>query len=232
MTRICERIVGVYVYEGDSGGRYYLGTKSIRSSPSIRKLYGKGEIYQKILGRSFLYSPLSFSQINPSIVESMVSRAGQILHLENGITLFDLYCGYGLFSLCLAAGTQKVVGIEASHDAVESAIANAKRHESLNVRFVCRDITSSSIQSLMRNAGPEDVVVLDPPRGGAGEGVIESIATKRPARVLHLFCNIDLMPKEINRWVAAKYKIAAAIPFDMFPGTSTVETMVLFEREK
>ena len=70
-------------------------------------------------------------------------------------------------------------------------------------------------------------MLLDPPRGGTAEGVIEVLAAKRPGRVVHLFCDIDIMPAEIRRWEASGYVREKVIPFDMFPGTSTIEVVTL-----
>jgi tRNA/tmRNA/rRNA uracil-C5-methylase (TrmA/RlmC/RlmD family) len=74
-----------------------------------------------------------------------------------------------------------------------------------------------------------DAILLDPPRGGTAPGVIECAAARRPGRVVHMFCNVDIMPAEIARWKAAGYMPVRGVPFDMFPGTDETEVMVLFE---
>jgi 23S rRNA (uracil1939-C5)-methyltransferase len=121
--------------------------------------------------------------------------------------------------------------VDLSHDSIESAIANASRHNAERVRFLRSDITADSIGAIMKQLRPHDRVILDPPRGGTSEGVIETIAALGPEKVVHLFCNIDLMPTEITRWLSSRYAITQAVPLDMFPGTGAVETMVLFERK-
>jgi 23S rRNA (uracil1939-C5)-methyltransferase len=126
---------------------------------------------------------------------------------------------------------QRVVGVEISAASIESAIANARRNGVSNVRFIRNDITPSSLSSIMRLISPSDLVLLDPPRGGTGEGVIEYIAAKRPGEVLHIFCNVDLIPAEIARWRASGYRLSRALPFDMFPGTSVIEVMGLLRHK-
>ena len=231
LTSECENILGVFLYEDDSNRRYYLGTKDIRSRLAFKKIFGKGTIYQHIMGKSFLYSPLSFSQVNQSIIESIITTAGEMLTLTATMKLFDLYCGYGLFSLCLADRVNAVVGVELSPQSVEAAIANAKRQKASHVRFLRSDITADSINNLMKHSRPEDAVLLDPPRHGTAPGVVECIASKRPSKVLHIFCNIDLIPGETARWLSNGYRLTKAIPFDMFPGTPDVEMLLLFERQ-
>ncbi|MFN0158618.1 MAG: class I SAM-dependent RNA methyltransferase [Bacteroidota bacterium] len=227
LTRKFDSITGVFLYEDDSDGRYYLGANSDRQT--LRKLFGKPDIFQRILGRGFLFSPLAFSQINLALVDELAMKAIELLQPHNDCTMYDLYCGHGLFGLLVAEKVKSVVGIEMSASAVQSAIANARRQRISNARFLRNDLTEESVQVSLKKLTRDDIVLLDPPRNGVADGVVEYVAAKRPARVLHLFCNIDLMPKEIKRWTDNGYAIAAAVPFDMFPGTSTMEVLVLFQ---
>jgi len=229
LTHSFKEIVGIFLYEDTSDGRYYLGSSN-RKPVTFRKIFGKAEIYQRIHGRSFLYSPLSFSQVNMSIVEQFVAKAAGLLSLTKEMKLIDLYCGYGQFALCLAENADSVVGVEISSESVASAIANAKRQKVSNVRFLRNDITIETLPHLLKQSRPNDVVLLDPPRSGTGSGVIECIAARKPARVLHIFCNTDIMPAELKRWEASGYTVDEVIPFDMFPGTPSVEMMVLLTR--
>jgi tRNA/tmRNA/rRNA uracil-C5-methylase (TrmA/RlmC/RlmD family) len=227
LTHFIPAITGVFLFEDKSDGRYYFGGGNPRS---LRKLFGNPEIFQRIRGRSFLYSPLSFSQTNASIVDSFVEKAGALLDLHKEHRLFDLYCGYGLFGLCLSESVAAVFGVDSAADSISSAIANAKRQKATNVRFTRSDITQETLPRLLGAIRENDLVLLDPPRGGTGEGVVECIAARKPERVLHIFCNIDILPAELTRWEKAGYSIVRAVPFDMFPGTSSVEVMVLLKR--
>ena len=142
-------------------------------------------------------------------------------------SLFDLYCGYGLFSLCLASRANKIVGVELSHEAIDAARINASRLHVPNAQFHQAAIDAESAARLLQHMRTEDMVILDPPRGGTAQGVIECIAAKSPAKVLHLFCNLEVMPGELARWGACGYEVSAVTSFDMFPGTPSVEVMVL-----
>src|SRR5512140_1065014 len=223
LTRFFPSIVGLFLYLDQTGGKYYLGVQNPRVRPTVKKLFGKSTIFQKACGRNFLFSPFSFSQVNQSLVERLVSEAGRLLALTKESRLYDLYCGYGLFALCLSDRAGSVVGVEISHDSVESAMENAMRQKAERVRFVRSDITADSVGSILWKLRPYDRVILDPPRGGTAEGVIETIAALKPEKVVHLFCNIDLMPTEIKRWQSSGYEIKKAVPLDIFPGTAAVE---------
>ena len=89
------------------------------------------------------------------------------------------------------------------------------------------DISGQTIGRVMRDAAPGDAVILDPPRGGTAPGVIEGIAARAPARVVHVFCNIEGIAGELSRWASHGYAARQAVPFDLFPGTASVEVMVL-----
>lgn len=223
LTHACKEVAGVFLYEDDSDGRYYMGDTS---HGRLQRVHGKPDIHQRIGGRNFLYSPLSFTQVNPAIAGLMIDRVRQLLERVPARTLFDLYCGYGLFGLSLADTAKRVAGAELSPHAVGSAIANARRFRIANARFIKSDITSDALSSILRGSGNEDVVILDPPRNGPGEGVIEHIAASGPGKVLHFICNIDLMPRDVERWNASGYVPELVLPFDMFPGTPSIEVLV------
>jgi 23S rRNA (uracil1939-C5)-methyltransferase len=232
LTRRFPSVIGLFLYLDETGGKYYLGVRNPRVRPTAKKLFGKSAVFQKACGKSFLFSPFSFSQVNQSLVERLVGECERLLALTREHRLYDLYCGYGLFALCLAERAREVIGVEVSHDSVDSAIENAERQRAGRVRFVRSNITADVVATVMKQLQPHDRVILDPPRGGTAEGVIETIAAFGPEKVVHLFCNIDLMPAEIKRWLSSGYEIRKAVPLDMFPGTSSVETVVLFEHRK
>ncbi len=230
LTQTFPSVVGVFLYEDSSDGRYYLGSRDPNAAPVFKKLYGKPSIFQRSRGRAFLYHPLAFSQVNSSIVDAMVDAAEGFLAPDETTALYDLYSGYGLFAVNMAAKARSVFGAEISQLGHAAAIENARRNKAANVRFFRCDITPDSLERVMVKAGPNDLVLLDPPRKGAGDGVIEFIASTDPARVLHIFCNIDLIPAELRQWEIEGYRPTWIQPFDAFPGTATVETMIGLER--
>jgi tRNA/tmRNA/rRNA uracil-C5-methylase (TrmA/RlmC/RlmD family) len=226
-----KRVAGIFLFEGDPQARYYLGTQDRRAVPEVRKLFGKMELFVKVEGRGFLYPPLSFSQVNESLLDTFVARARTLLAPSPNNTFYDLYCGYGLFALSIAPSVRNVIGVEASHQSVAAATDNAQRQHATNARFVRAIINAEAIETLMLKSPSHSLILLDPPRGGTTEGVIEAIAARRPLRILHIVCNMDVLSSELVRWRSAGYEPAQAVPFDMFPGTPELEMMVLLEPE-
>lgn len=224
-----DRINAVFLYEGSDEGRYYLGTRNPAAKPDLRKLYGNPDVLTQVGGRTYLYPPLSFSQVNESMMETFLARARSLLGLRGQETLFDLYCGYGLFALSLANAARQVIGVEVSHASIAAARANARQQGIRNCRFFCSDIRADWIERTMPDVHGETVVVLDPPRSGTAAGVLQALARRAPSRVLHIFCNSDLLPPDLQCWTENGYRVVRATPLDMFPGTPEVETVVLLQ---
>jgi tRNA/tmRNA/rRNA uracil-C5-methylase (TrmA/RlmC/RlmD family) len=226
LTKLFSDVMSIFLLHDTSDGRYYLGS-SRQEGNAVRKLFGRPDITQKICGKTFRYPPLSFSQVNISLIDRFVETTGSLLELEHPVRLIDLYCGYGLFSVCLAHRVHSVIGVELSPESVDAALANAQRNRTSNIRFLRAGINPESLYQALKASRGSDAVLLDPPRNGTGPGVIEYIAARKPLRVLHIFCNIDIMPAELERWKAGGYSMQKAVPFDMFPGTTAMEMMVL-----
>jgi methylase of polypeptide subunit release factors len=138
--------------------------------------------------------------------------------------LLDLYCGYGLFAFRLAPHFGSLTGIDLSGPAIESANANA-HYRKLPARFLAASVDAPSLARLTKQ--DKEVIVLDPPRGGTAPGVIEALAKRTPQKVLHVFCSIDRLVEEVERWRAAGYKAERLEFVDLFPGTANLEALVL-----
>ncbi|MHB2018464.1 MAG: class I SAM-dependent RNA methyltransferase, partial [Candidatus Xenobia bacterium] len=226
VTKAVPKVTSVYLYEDKSPGDYYMGSPSART----HRVWGKSDISIEIHGRTFTYPPVAFSQVNPGIAEQLVIWAEDLL--EPGLTLhfYDLYCGYGLFALCLADRFEQVIGVEGSDAAIDAAKRNARWQYATNARFLRCRIGGEEIQKILRPLRAQrDVVLLDPPRNGTDPGVLDIIAAARPARIVHVFCNLELIPTDLARWRRLGYVPRRAVPFDMFPGTDALECMVLME---
>jgi len=221
-------VAGVFLYEDDSGGRYYLGTRTAGAPGKLLRLYGSKTLSHRTAGKRFVYGPLAFSQVNQGMLDGMVEQTALLLGTPLSGTLYDLYCGYGLFGLSLAGRVRRVVGADISPDAIAAAQENARHLGLTQTRFVRNNLNADAVHALLRQCRREDRVLLDPPRGGTAEGVLETIAASGPTRVVHIFCNIDLVSAEVTRWKTSGYTLTRAVPMDMFPGTSTVETLAAF----
>ncbi|HEX9657175.1 MAG TPA: methyltransferase domain-containing protein [Bacteroidota bacterium] len=228
-TKFSPAITSVWLFQGDDNGRYYLGTRNPERGYSFRKLFGRSYISQEVQKRKFRFAPSSFTQVNLSHAPSLVGQAKSLLKLTPSDVFLDLYCGYGLFSLLFADSVKRVTGVELSRESIQAAVANAKRLHIDNCRFITSDISGETVGRVMVKGESPTTVLLDPPRNGTAPGVIETIAAYQPNRVVHIFCNIDIVFSELQRWKRSRFRVISAIPVDMFPGTSTIEIITLLE---
>lgn len=231
ITKHVPAVQGIFVFVDEERSEYYLsGTprKGMRSNPKpLTKIFGRDKLFHKVNDLKFLYSPLSFTQTNHSILEEFVGTVKQMLAVTKNDLVADLYCGYGLFSLCLAGSAENVIAVEVSRTAINDGIDNARRNAVTNTKFVCADISGDSLEKILKRSPSK--VLLDPPRNGTAPGVIEFLAEKKPQRVVHIFCNTEIIGSELQRWEQCGYHPVAAQPVDMFPGTREIEFVVALE---
>lgn len=227
LTKEFKSIPGLF-YTVEEASKYYLSDKAVMN---FRKIYGKNEVFIKAGGLSFLYSPLAFSQTNGSIIDSMIVKTSEMMRFQKDETVYDLYCGYGLFGLSVSHEVHSVAGIEISPSAVNSAKENAKRNKIGNIKFYSENVTADSLNRILPRQIKKEAVILDPPRNGTNSGVIEFLAERKVKKVLHLFCEADVIKPELKRWTQNGYSVKRIVPVDMFPATDHIETMVLLERK-
>ena len=121
LTAEVKEVVGVFVIVDEKRSRYYMPQHQKNQRFPLQKIFGNVEVFQKISTKKFLFSPLSFSQTNLSIVETFVQTIKELLALHTQDRLLDLYCGYGLFSLSVSNSIKSATGIELSGDSVHDA---------------------------------------------------------------------------------------------------------------
>ncbi len=177
------------------------------------------------------FRPTDFTQVNHRINEVLVSRALRLLDPQPGDRVADLFCGLGNFSLPLARRAATVLGVEGSKALVERAGANA-RFNGLADRasFRVANLFEISLQD-WTGLGPFDRVLIDPPREGALE-VVKALATDahRPRCIVYVSCNPATLARDAGVLVnTGGFRISAAGAINMFPHTSHVESMAVFE---
>jgi tRNA/tmRNA/rRNA uracil-C5-methylase (TrmA/RlmC/RlmD family) len=123
-----------------------------------------------------------------------------------------------------------VVGVDSDGPALEAARGNAQ-HMGVRARFVAGDITGELVGRRLFSAPPaRELALLDPPRQGTRAGVVEAVAERAPARVVHICCGTDEIPRELAAWKNAGYELRRAVPLDLFAGTANLETFLLLSR--
>jgi len=176
------------------------------------------------------FAPADFIQVNAELNQRMVTRALELLDPQPGESVLDLFCGLGNFTLPLARHAGRVLGIEADAMLIEKAQRNAQHNQLPNAEFRLADLYSPETPDPW---GMErfDKWLLDPPRTGAVEVVKRLPAEGGPRRILYVSCNPGTLARDSEVLVHTKgYRLAAAGVMDMFPQTSHVEAMALFER--
>ena len=176
------------------------------------------------------FAPADFIQVNAELNQRMVTRALQLLDPRPGEAVLDLFCGLGNFTLPLARRAGQVLGIEADAVLIEKAQHNARRNQLRNAEFRVADLYRPETPDPL---GTErfDKWLLDPPRTGAVEVVKRLPAQGGPRRILYVSCNPGTLARDSEVLVHTKgYRLTAAGVMDMFPQTSHVEAMALFER--
>lgn len=176
------------------------------------------------------FKPVDFTQINVEINQKMLNLAIELLEPSKDENILDLFCGVGNFTLPLARKAKSVVGIEGDKGLVERAKDNAIKNDIDNVDFFAADLAELDKSNEFMN-GSYDKILLDPARTGAKE-IIEALNTKNVKRIVYVSCNPATLARDAGILVNEKgFKLTKAGVMDMFPHTTHVESIAVFNRE-
>lgn len=195
----------------------------------IINLYGKGYITDYIGDVKFRISPLSFYQVNPIQTEKLYGTALSYAGLTGEETVFDLYCGVGTISLFLARQAKRVIGVEIVEQAIKDAKMNASINGIENTEFYC-GAAEEVVPELYRQGLKADVVVVDPPRKGCDEKLLDTIVQMAPKRVVYVSCDSATLARDLKYLGEHGYQTVEVQPTDMFPMTGHVETVCLLSK--
>lgn len=176
---------------------------------------------------SYEFLPTDFTQVNADLNKKMIKQALELLELKPNSKVLDLFCGIGNFSLPLARHCKQVIGIEGSDALVERAKHNANINDIDNVEYLAADLT----KDIPVEIKDIDRMLLDPPRSGALE-VVSRMKEINPERVVYVSCNIATLARDAGELVNNQgYRLCRAGIMDMFPHTSHVESIAVFEKK-
>ncbi len=174
------------------------------------------------------FGPVDFIQINREINVSMVASAMDLLLPAPEDTVLDLFCGLGNFTLPLARRVQRVVGVEGDSALVAKAQANATRNGVGNAAFFVENLFEPTQFGAWANER-YDLVLLDPPRAGAS-ALLARMAHWRPRRVVYISCHPGSLARDAEILVHSQgFQLTCAGVMDMFPHTTHVESIAVFE---
>jgi 23S rRNA (uracil1939-C5)-methyltransferase len=192
-------------------------------------LFGTDSITEITAGLRFRIRLETFFQTNSAQAEQLMTLVKNFVGDVAGAQVVDVYCGVGFFSLALAAAGAGVIGVEVVDSAIEAARANAAANGLSGVTFHAGDARRVLADVLPAGLAPK-VVVLDPPRAGAGGKVMRRIARACPERIVYVSCNPTTLARDLVELRPFGYQMTAVQPIDLFPQTYHVETVVVLER--
>ena len=218
----CPELSGIVLNVNKSRGNTVL-------SGDFYTLWGKESIVDTLCGHKFEIAPQAFFQINPPQAQRLYEQAMEYAQAENIDLAFDLYCGAGTISLCLAERAKKVIGAEIVPEAIENARENAEKNGLSNVEFICGDAGEAAAELAQRGLRP-GVILVDPPRKGMSEDAVRAVASMSPERIVYVSCNCATLARDILRFNELGYSLTKVSAVDMFPRTAHIESVACLSR--
>ena len=233
---------------------YSLESVAVIHKGKCRIIAGKPTITEKVTrsdGKELSYeiSPQSFYQVNPEQMPKLYDKAMEYAALTGKETLLDLYCGVGTIGIWMADKAEKVIGIESVKPAVIDANRNSVINNIINTRYICGK-AEEELPGMMGLAKlwkwnevnerverkPEitiehaDVAVLDPPRAGCEEVLLEAVVKAAPDRIVYVSCDPGTLARDIKYLSANGYEFIECTTVDQFPWTSHIEVVAKIQR--
>jgi tRNA/tmRNA/rRNA uracil-C5-methylase (TrmA/RlmC/RlmD family) len=189
-----------------------------------RRLTGRGHVRETAAGRDFRVGATGFWQVHPGAADQLVRTVAELADVGAGQVAWDLYCGVGLFAAVLAAAvgsTGRVVAVEADARAVADARRNLHDLPVVDIRL-------GKVEHVLAQLSDHpDLVVLDPPRAGAGLAVCAALARARPKRIVYVACDPAAMARDVGAFAKQGYHLESVVGYDLFPMTHHVECVAL-----
>ncbi len=208
----------------------------------IRTLWGQDYITDTLDGIKFHISPLSFYQVNPKQTVKLYQQALEYADLTGQETVWDLYCGIGTISLFLARQAKKVYGVEIIPEAIADAKANAELNHITNAEFFvgkAEEVVpefyqkAKESQSLLEESAlAPDVMVVDPPRKGCDETLLETMVLMNPKKIVYVSCDSATLARDLKYLTNHGYEFVKGRAVDQFGHSVHVETVALLVKER
>jgi len=194
-----------------------------------QRLAGPAGVVEEAVGRSWRVPPEGFWQVHPAAADTLAATVVELLRPAEGETAWDLYGGAGLFAAALAARTgARTTVVESSPVGCAAARANLADLPTV-------EIVEARVETALhrrRVTGPVDLVVLDPPRAGAGARVVRGIADARPRAVAYVACDPAALARDVGTFLSLGWRLTDLRAFDCFPMTQHIECVALLEPDE
>lgn len=196
------------------------GETEIVLSEGKDALHSFGDVYLNL-------GPRSFFQVTPVIAEALYRAVGDFVREAKITSFLDLFCGVGAFSFFAAKTCPDVFGVEISKEAIECALrSKALNHVSGSLNFEALDVEAF----LKSHTHHYEAILVNPPRRGLNESIIESIKSQKPKYIIYSSCNSETLARDFLE-LKSEYEITRTQVFDMFPFTEHFETLMIFSRK-
>ena len=218
------RNANLVVKTGDDG-RVFWGGIGRRSLCMAEADY----LWTDIDGKKVFYSLETFFQANLSILPCLIEKIQNLNILHCDTTLFDCYGGVGLFGICFACQVKKIILIEECSASVKLAGFNVRFHQLSNFEIVAGKVEQQLPRQLSLSGTGIKIVIVDPPRKGLSEEALHVLVESKSLieHLLYLSCHPESLVRDLQGLVQGGWKITKVIPFDFFPRTKHLETLVL-----
>lgn len=213
---------GLFVNINKKHDNVILGNKTLH-------LCGLKHIQGDCLGVKFCLQPDSFFQINDFIRDKIYADAISLLDTSDCDIIVDAFSGVGILSGVLCKSGKQVFGIEIVKAAVEDADNLKKINNLKNLTNICGDVNVELKNLCEKNSGKKIALVVDPPRKGLGQPTIEAILHAKPQNIVYISCDSATLSRDVKA-LSKVYEIKHCTPYDMFPQTDNVETLVVLKK--
>lgn len=191
-------------------------------------LWGAEVIYDLIGDVKFAISARSFYQVNPEQTKVLYDQALEYAELTGKENVIDAYCGIGTISLFLAKKAKRVFGVEIIPEAIEDARRNAQLNGITNAEFTV-GAAETVIPNWYKAGNKADVLVVDPPRKGCDQALLDTIIQMKPKKVVYVSCNPATLARDLRILEDGGYQTIEVQPVDMFPMTLHCEAVAKLE---
>lgn len=197
---------------------------------TYKNVWGQDYITDMIGDVKYQISPLSFYQVNPVQTKVLYEKALEYAELTGTENVWDLYCGIGTISLFLAKKAKNVYGVEIVPQAIEDAKNNAKINDIKNAQFFVGKAEEVLPREYEEHGAKADVIVVDPPRKGCDETLLNTMIEMQPERIVYVSCDSATLARDLKILCENGYVLRECTPVDQFPMTVHVETVVLMSK--